>query len=108
MLAITSYSHAQFVYRDDTQIRVSPSHYMNYAAGENVTSCIQFAECDKATKLSVTETNNAEVSLRGDINDISRTNSCVPVCAYTVFACGHKIMNWLSIWREYLRVWVLF
>lgn len=52
---LTSYSHAQFVYTDDTQIRVSSSHYMKYAVGENVMSCVQSAECDKATEISVTE-----------------------------------------------------
>lgn len=60
---LTSYSHAQFVYTDDTQIRVSPSHYMKYAVGENVMSCIQSAECDTATKISVTERNDNELQL---------------------------------------------
>lgn len=51
-MLLTSYSHTQFVYTDDTQIKVFPSHYMKYAVGENVKSCKQAAECDKATKIS--------------------------------------------------------
>ena len=34
---------------------------MKYAAGENVMSCIQSAECDKATKLGVTERSEDEL-----------------------------------------------
>lgn len=34
---------------------------MKYAVGENVKSCMQAAECDKATKISVTEKNDNEL-----------------------------------------------
>lgn len=34
---------------------------MKYAAGENVMSCIQSAECDKATKIGVTERSEDEL-----------------------------------------------
>lgn len=38
---------------------------MKYAVGENVMSCIQSAECDKATKISVTESNDNELQCVG-------------------------------------------
>lgn len=34
---------------------------MKYAVGENVMSCIQSAECDNATKVNVTESNEDEL-----------------------------------------------
>lgn len=56
---LTGYSHAQFVYTDDTQITVFPSHYMKYAAGENAMSCI-YAESNEAMKVTVEERNDNE------------------------------------------------
>lgn len=38
---------------------------MKYAVGENVMSCIQAAESDKATKISVTERNDNELQCVG-------------------------------------------
>lgn len=56
---LTGYSRAQFVYTDDTQITVFPSHYMKYAVGENAMSCI-YAESNEAMKVTAEERNDNE------------------------------------------------
>lgn len=100
---LTSYSQAQFVYIDDTQVRVSSSHYMKYAVGENVMSCTQSAECDKATKISVTEGNHYELQFVGILLALINTHDIKNCMAYiiTAYWCSRPY----DIWKEFLA-WV--